>query len=317
VCVLSFSEGTAGARKIMVNPKDAARIDAFISLDSTAVSKTFVNWDAQGYGWDQYAQFGTYALDGSCLQVFLHTDITNKNADVASTGDTAKKVFSYLHNTFDAVNAEIKRNGGVSPLDFAPGYLTDRLNEGPRYFAPDPSTRVIVEDQIGNNFRIRLPTPIPFSAKCKSEGVCQGPGGVMVCEGGVGCAHTACAVDFARGVMDTYLTPRWNNPEKFSCIGENCLRPFSKDPPLSGLAGWDAALAKSRALRSGGGFAGLAGLGAFGDDVRPTTKEIDMGSLRAEFDALGLPRWDILNTGIAVAGAAAVAAGLSYLVLKD
>lgn len=294
VAILSFSEGTSGARQIMVNPADQQRLDAYISLDSAAVARSFVEWDAQGFGWRQYLDYGTLALDGSCLQVFLHTDITNKNPDVASTGDTAKKVFSALHATFDPINAELKRNGGVSFLDFAPGYHEERLNAGPRYFAPDRSTQVFVEDRIGNNFRIRLPSPIPYSDQCKTSGVCQGKDGngkpIMVCDGGVGCAHTACAVDFARGILDTYLTPRWNNPEQYSCIGSDCLRSYITGTALSG----------------------------FGDaQVVPTSRMVDNEALRADFDRLGLPRWDRINTGLAVGAAALLAGTATYLALKD
>lgn len=288
VALVTFSAGNSAARFIMANPSDQQLIDTFISLDSTAFQRqpdgSVAEPNAEGMGWYQYAAYGISGFDASSMSIYLHTDIVNKEPSMMSTGDSAKMVFAELRRVQDSM-ASVRDWSIPSPLDFNPTYELGRLNNSPRLWATN-GENITEIDRVGNNFRLRLPTPSVLGAKCAGNKVTTP----------AGCMHVACANDFQRAIYDTFLAPRWRNPEKFACLGPECIRPFTPTPPLSGFGSY----------------------GAFTETtVVPTSKEINMASLTAQWDAMGLPRWDLIYGGLGFAGAAAIAAGVSYFFLKD
>lgn len=288
VALVTFSAGNSAARFLMANPSDQQLIDTFISLDSTAFQKNakgeVAEPNAEGMGWYQYAAYGISGFDASSMSIFLHTDIVNKEPSILSTGESARMIFDELKRTRASMDS-VRDVSVPSPLDFNPTYELGRLNGSPRLWATN-GENITEIDRVGNNFRLRLPTPSVLGAKCAAYSVTSP----------AGCMHVACANDFQRAIYDTFLAPRWRNPEKFACLGPECIRPFTPTPPLSGFGSY----------------------GAFTETtVVPTSKEINMASLTAQWDAMGLPRWDLIYGGLGFAGAAAIAAGVSYFFLKD
>lgn len=283
VALVTFSAGNSAARFLMQSPSSQQLIDTFISLDSTAFQKnpqTKQPWEVanEGQGWYQYPTFGLQGLDASAMSIYLHTSIINANPDIMSTKASAELIFNELRKTKASMDA-VRDVTIPSPLDFNPQYWLGHLASGPRTkYWPVGMEGPSVMDRIGNNFRIWLPT----NGQNQTDG------------------HIACCYDFQRAIFDTFLKPRWNNPEEFSCLGPECIKQFTPDPPLSGFSG------PSR------------GMGAFtATTVVPTSKEVDMTKLGTTWELMGLPRWDLIYKGIAVAGAGALAAGVSYFFLKD
>ena len=288
VALVTFSAGNSAARFIMANPSDQQLIDTFISLDSTMFQRqpdgSVAEPNAEGMGWYQYAAYGISGFDASSMSIYLHTDIINKDPSVLSTGDSAKMVFAELRRLQDSM-ASVRDWSIPSPLDFNPLYELPRLNNSPRLWATS-GENITEIDRVGNNIRLRLPSPAAPSAKCLGYKVTTA----------AGCAHVACANDFQRAIYDTFLAPRWRNPEKFSCLGPECIRPFTPTTPLSGFGAY----------------------GSFTETtVVPTSKEVNMAALTAQWDAMGLPRWDLIYSGAAAVGAAALAGAVSYFFLKD
>jgi len=277
VAVVTFSAGHSGARQLMAIDSD--QIDTYISLDSLTLAKDgngkFMDYAEGGLGVSTYIPMGIAGFDASCMSIYLHTDITTPGT--SSTRDSAKAVFAELQWTWDNMQkALLNPAEGFAWLN--PEYPFDRIANGPRQWwprdasHPDPVTGAApyVEQRVGNNFRIHLPTNVQNQAD----------------------GHRACGADFQRAIFDTFLMPRWNNPSSFSCVGDGCIRPFSKYPPLSGF-------------------------GAYGKIEAPTSKSIDMEAMFARWEAAGLKRWDLIYGGLGFAGAAAIAAGVSYFFLKD
>ncbi len=276
VALVTFSAGNSGARFIMQNPSDQALLDTFISLDSTAFQinpQTKRPWDVanEGQGYYQYPTFGLQGLDASAMSIYLHTSIINANPNIMSTKASAELIFDELRKTKASMDA-VRDVSIPSPLDFNPQYWLGFLNEGPRTsYWPKGYEGVHVMDRIGNNFRLWL----------KTNGDTQING------------HIACCYDFQRSIYDTFVKPRWNNPEEFSCLGPDCIKQFTPDPPLSGFGAYDATT------------------------IVPTTKEVDMASLTATWSAMGLPRWDLARTGAAIAAGFALGALVTWAALGD
>ncbi len=291
IALVTFSAGNSAARFIMQRTLDQQMIDTFVSLDSTAFMKDPNGQPFEvandGLGYYQYPTFGLQGLDASAMSVFLHTSIVNDNPNILSTKDSAELVFNVLRG-FKTSMDKVRDTSIPSPLDFVPGYYFGALNAGPRTrYWPQGYEGVHVMDRIGNNFRLWL----------KTNGDTQING------------HIACCYDFQRGIYDTFLKPRWNNPEEYSCIGPDCIKQFTPDPPLSGLSG----------LSGTGLFDARGGFGAFGatETVQvPTTKSVDNEALRETWSALGLPRWDLAYKAGAVTLAAATDAAVTYCFLK-
>jgi hypothetical protein len=288
IAVVTFSAGHSGARQLMAIDSD--QIDTYISLDSLTLAKDgngkFLDYAEGGLGVSSYVPMGIAGFDASCMSIYLHTDITTPGT--SSTRDSAKAVFDELRWTWNNMQKAL-----LDPRDsFAwlnPEYPTARLVEGPRKWwprdaqHPDP----IIEDRIGNNIRIHLPT----TYKTQEDG------------------HRACGADFQRAVFDTFLMPRWNNPSQYSCTGPGCINPFSKDPPLAGFGGYGADVADVVGRRRR--------LAALGLVSAPTSRYVDWDAMVSRWQAAGLFRWDLFYKMAAAAGGAIAAAALAHAALKD
>lgn len=284
VAIVTFSAGNSAARFLMTHPADQQLIDSFVSLDSTTVqldgNGVPVVSDAQAQGWYQYAAYGISSFDASSLSVYLSTNAPGTTPDIMPTRACASLIFDELRRVRKSMD-EVRDTSIPSPLDFNPTYPLELLNNSPRLWATG-GEQVLVEERIGNNFRLYLPN-IALGPKCKAYGI-PGQGE---------CSHIACANDFQLGIVNAILAPRWRNPDKFVCLGPDCIRPFNPYPPLSGFGAYTETV------------------------IVPTTREINMAALTAEWDRMGLFRWDLFNKGLVVGGAAAVAAAVSYFFLKD
>jgi len=282
VALVTFSAGNSAARFIMQSPADQQLLDTFISLDSTAFMKDPSGQPfrvaKEGLGYYQYPTFGLQGLDASAMSIYLHTSIINANPNIMSTKASAELIFDELRAIRTSMDDPKVRDKSIpSPLDFNPGYYYGSLNAGPRTkYWPVGYEGVHVMDRIGNNFRLWL--------KTNSETQING--------------HIACCYDFQRGIYDTFLKPRWNQPEDYSCLGPECIKQFSPDPPLSGLG------------------RGLGALGYTETVEVPKTKSVDMDALHATWAAMGLPRWDLAYKAGALALGAGLAAAVTYCFLS-
>lgn len=295
IALVTFSAGNSAARFIMQNPSDQQMLDTFISLDSTAFMKDPKGQPFEvandGLGYYQYPTFGIQGFDASAMSIYLHTSIVNDNPNILSTKDSAELIFNVLRQTRASMDDPKVRNVNLpSPLRFNPQYWLPLLNQGPRTrYWPQGYEGVHVMERIGNNFRLWL----------KTNGDTQING------------HIACCYDFQRSIYDTFLKPRWNNPEDFSCLGPECIKQFTPDPPLSGLGGFGQLRGFGRPM------GGVGGLGAITQTVQvPTTKHVDNEALRETWSSIGLPRWDLAYKAGAVTLAALATATITYCFLK-